>query len=117
MRSAHPFFVFVFSPGGEAAPDVSFGSVSVQELADLGRFIGTRSEDVPGGMLTMVVGAVAGGLLEICLGEPPQDALVAAFRVIAGKVDHKIPPELIGSIITALSPAVNGISARTANRL
>ena len=33
---SHPFFVFVFSPGGEAAPDVSFGSVSVQELAHLG---------------------------------------------------------------------------------
>ena len=93
------------------------GLGAAHQKVDLGLFIGTRIEDVPGGILTMVVGAVAGGLLEICLGEPPQDALVAAFRVIAGKVDHKIPPELIGSIITALSPAVNGISERTANRL
>ena len=33
---SHPFFIFVFSPGGQAAPDVSFGFVLLQQLPHLG---------------------------------------------------------------------------------
>ena len=54
------------------------------------------SRILPGAFLTdvvrsgtaVVIGAVAGGLLVIGLDQPLQDALMAAFAVIAGKIDH-----------------------------
>ena len=44
--------------------------------------------------LTVVVRAVAGGLLQIRLHQPVQDPLVTALAVITRKVYHNAPPEM-----------------------
>ena len=74
--------------------------------------------DVPGGVHAVVVGAIAGGLLQIGLHHALQDALMAALGVIACKVYHFLTSSDISSpIIMAQTPFVNGISARRRNRL